>query len=321
MPKLQLHLSVIGHAQSIGRHRRPQGIAAHALELLALASRYEKTRMQIEAVRPRVTASRRGRLDRLERVPQTTKARASMRSERHGSLHGRGGQPRQHRRFVGPRVRHGALVIAFPEAPSIEQARDSRLHGGQHLCHIQRREARPGMKAHHTGVGFREHAVEHQRVDMHVEIERPAESLNHGHRATTTVRDASIARASAQKAEHAADEHGDDGATQVVVPRHLVPQAVRQTDNPLPDRHVGEHVVEQVGGALGHPAVPQLGQSARPLHENGTSRSRPQSPQRNRANPPASEPHRRKFWNSSSTNRGRPSPSRRHAACTRKVSK
>jgi len=48
-------------------------------------------------------------------------------------------------------------------------------------------------------------------------------------------------------------------------------------------------------------------------HEKGTSRSRPQSPQRNRANPPASQPHCRKFRNSCSTNRGRPSPSRKHA--------
>ncbi len=34
---------------------------------------------------------------------------------------------------------------------------------------------------------------------------------------------------------------------------------------------------------------PQLGQSARPLHENGTSRSRPQSPHRQAANPPAKQ--------------------------------
>ena len=51
--------------------------------------------MQIQAVHPRVTATRRRRLDRLGRVPQTTKARAAMRSERHGPLHGRPGQTRQ----------------------------------------------------------------------------------------------------------------------------------------------------------------------------------------------------------------------------------
>ncbi len=37
--------------------------------------------------------------------------------------------------------------------------------------------------------------------------------------------------------------------------------------------------------------------------------------------PPASHPQRRNARNSSSTNRGRPSPSRRCAACTRRVSK
>jgi hypothetical protein len=55
-------------------------------------------------------------------------------------------------------------------------------------------------------------------------------------------------------------------------------------------------------------------QKPRPLHENGTSRSRPHAPHRNRANPPASHPHRRKSRNSCSTKPGRPSPSRRSAA-------
>jgi hypothetical protein len=53
---------------------------------------------------------------------------------------------------------------------------------------------------------------------------------------------------------------------------------------------------------------PQLGQTARPLHENATSRSRPQSPQRIRAKPPARTPHWRKSRNARSTNGGTPSP-------------
>jgi hypothetical protein len=152
-------------------------------------------------------------------------------------------------------VRDAALVVALSETPPSEQARDPRLHGGQHLRHVQRREARPRMKAHHTGAVLREHAVEHQRVDVQVEVERPAESLDHGDSATATVRDAAVARAGAQEAEHGTDEHGDDPATQVVIPRPLVPQAVRQAQDPLPHGHVGEHVVEQVGGSLRHPAA------------------------------------------------------------------
>lgn len=65
---------------------------------------------------------------------------------------------------------------------------------------------------------------------------------------------------------------------------------------------------------------PQLGDSAGPLQENGTSRSRPQPSQRNGANPPASQPHRSKLMNASSTNRGSPAPLRIVAASARNVS-
>ena len=51
---------------------------------------------------------------------------------------------------------------------------------------------------------------------------------------------------------------------------------------------------------------PQLEQKPRPLHEKATSRSRPQAAHRNRANPPASDPQRRKSRNSASTKRGKP---------------
>jgi len=66
---------------------------------------------------------------------------------------------------------------------------------------------------------------------------------------------------------------------------------------------------------------PQLGQNPRPLHENGTSRFRPQSSHRTRANPRASTPHPRNSRNSCSTNRGRPRPSRARAAAARKASR
>ena len=128
------------------------------------------------------------------------------------------------------------------------------------------------MKAHHTGAIRREHAVQYECVDMEIEIEGSPEPLNHRHRAATPVRFAAVARASAQQAEHGADEHGDDRATQVVVPRQLVTKPVRQTEHPLhpsaaaapgtpalPHRNVGEHVIEQVGGSLGHPAAAATG--------------------------------------------------------------
>jgi len=100
-----------------------------------------------------------------------------------------------------------------------------------------------------------EHAVQHERVHMKIQIEAPPKSLDHGHRTAATVRDAAVTRTGAQEAEHRADEQGDDPAAYVVIPRQLVPHAVGQTQDPLPHRHVGEHVIEQVGSSLSHSAT------------------------------------------------------------------
>ena len=100
------------------------------------------------------------------------------------------------------------------------------------------------MKVQSAGRIPGEHAVQHERVHVKIQIEAPPESLDHGHRAAATIGDAAITAASAQKAEHRADEHGDDPAAHVVIPRQLVPHAVWQTQDPLPHRHVGEHVIE-----------------------------------------------------------------------------
>ena len=96
----------------------------------------------------------------------------------------------------------------------------------------------------------REHAVQHGGMDMDVEIEGAAKPLDHGHRAPTTVPDAAVERASAQEAEHGADEHGDDTATQLVVPRQLVTKPVRQAQHPLPHGHIGEFRARFAGGEL-----------------------------------------------------------------------
>ena len=60
-------------------------------------------------------------------------------------------------------------------------------------------------------------------------------------------------RARTQGAEHRTDKHRDDRATAFVVPRQLVSQPVGQTQHPLTHGHVGPHLIDQVGGALGHP--------------------------------------------------------------------
>jgi hypothetical protein len=100
-------------------------------------------------------------------------------------------------------------------------------------------------------------------MDVDTQIESPAKPLDHGHRAPTTIRDAVVVRVSAQETRYGANERRDDAAAQVVIHASLVAQAVRQTQHPLPHRHVGEHVIAQVGGALSHPGVPDARTCAR----------------------------------------------------------
>jgi hypothetical protein len=75
-------------------------------------------------------------------------------------------------------------------------------------------------------------------VDVDVQIERSAESLDDCDGASARLLEAEGARAVPQQAEHGAQEHGGHTPAQVVVPREPVPQPVRQTQHPLPNRHV-----------------------------------------------------------------------------------
>ena len=133
--------------------------------------------MQIEAVRPRVTVTERRRLTRLGRVTQTPHPSAPLRPQRHGPLHRRRGQPGQYRRLVLPHVWSADIAVTIPKSPPFEQARDPRLHRGQHLRHVQRGETTRGAKRQGTGTVPREDAVQHECVDVYVEIERPPEPL------------------------------------------------------------------------------------------------------------------------------------------------
>jgi hypothetical protein len=83
---------------------------------------------------------------------------------------------------------------------------------------------------------------------------------------------------------------------------------------------VRDDVIHQMRGTLGHSSTTAARTQRTALARViATSRSRPQSPQRNRANPPARSPHRRKSRNARSTHCGTPSPARNRAASARNV--
>ncbi|MCA1651716.1 MAG: hypothetical protein LC753_16075 [Acidobacteria bacterium] len=78
------------------------------------------------------------------------------------------------------------------------------------------------MKPHSPTV-VREHTVQHERVQMDVEIQRPTEAPHDDHGPAATVGDAVTARAAPEEAEHRAYGDAADRAAQVVIPRQQVP--------------------------------------------------------------------------------------------------
>ena len=107
------------------------------------------------------------------------------------------------------------------------------------------------MKSDRAGWVARKHAIEHQRVDVDVEIQGAAKPLDDGHRSPTRLLDTGRAGVVPQAAEHGPEEHGGDAPGQVVIPCEPIPHPVRQTQHPWPDGDVRDDVIND--GCLAFP--------------------------------------------------------------------
>jgi len=103
-----------------------------------------------------------------------------------------------------------------------------------------------------AGRAPREHPVQHQRVDVDVEIHRPTEALDDGDTAAAWIGETLGACPGTQVPLDRPVQQPGDPPAQVVVPGQQVPDPVRHTQGPLADRHVGEDVVDEVRSTFGH---------------------------------------------------------------------
>ena len=122
---------------------------------------------------------------------------------------------------------------------------------------VGRRRGR--VEAQRAVGGFREHAVEEQRVAVHVELEARAKALDHRHRAGVAVGPPGAPRPPAIPAEHGPHEHPDDGPTERVVEGEPVAQPVRDGEDPLPDRDPGQDRLDEIRRLLRHPPAAATG--------------------------------------------------------------
>jgi site-specific recombinase XerC len=172
--------------------------------------------------------------------------------ERESAVHLRGKGRKE--RVVHPAVRSPTALPLAAEPATREEPRHAARDQGHHARHVLARQAADGMKPNGAFL-HGDHAVQHERVEVDVEIERATEPLDDDHGAAPPVDDALAAGALAQEPEDR--PHGDagHGPTQCVVPGQQVPQPMRQTEDPLPDGHVGEDPIDEMRRPLRHPAA------------------------------------------------------------------
>jgi len=113
-------------------------------------------------------------------------------------------------------------------------------------------------------------AVEHERVEVNVAVQRAAEALDEGDGAALRARNlALLARAATQRREDAAHEDAEHGLHQRCVVGEPVAQREGQREHPLAHGHLGQHAIDEVRGGVGHTAAAAGGAEAAALAREG----------------------------------------------------
>ena len=220
----QPDLPVGAQVQPVLGERRPQCVPAESLQPIALAGSRHQTRVEIKTTDVRVAGPQHHRCHVLRRVAATAHARPRPRTERHAPFHGCRRHGREDRRLLRLQIRRPAALGTPRETAALEQLLDAARDEGHDGRHVLAREPPHGMKVDPASVRS-EHAIQHERVEVDVEIEGAAEALNDRHGAALAVGDAVTSCATPQEPEHCAQRNPGHGPTQLVIPGEQVSAA------------------------------------------------------------------------------------------------
>jgi hypothetical protein len=196
MPQCQQHLTLGRQLDPVLGDRRTQRVAADTLQVVPRTRGHPHGRIEIDATDRGMTGTSHHRQRRL--VGQGAAAldrRAAPRPQRHPSLHRRRRQPRHHGLVVRPRIGDGRLGLLSRHAPPHEHPMDALREDGHQGIHVSGVRWWRRVKHEPAALVLGKHAVEHERVRVHVHIECRPEALNDGHGAATAVPNPCSARA------------------------------------------------------------------------------------------------------------------------------
>ena len=246
------HVSIGPKGQTVFGDRRPQQIPAEPLELPAVLGTDGGVGMKVEAAKPRLsTTLRRRRLDRY-RIAEAKDACPGAGSHGDALTDGRRIERVQRRRL---RFIEVVADVVAQQAPSHEQTQDSRSNDTEQGVDFLVRGRFGGCEGKRAVRLSHEDPVDRQRVEVHVQIQRPTKALDDGDRtsaAVTMTRCPGPLPVEALQCTHVDREHR---AAEAVIPSKPIAELEGKTQHPLTNRRARENVVDEMRRTLGHPAA------------------------------------------------------------------
>ncbi len=181
------------------------------------------------------------------------------------SLDGGGIEIGEQRLFRGERIGLGWVCLGA-EPLLLEPARDAPGHPAGHArdLGVVRRPQRVEAHAPFGAAGV--DAIEDERVEVEVQIQRVAEALHEGDGAALAAREPPLlSRSAPERGEDRAHEDGEDQARKARVVGEAVAERKGQREHPLAHGHLGQHAVDEMGGRVGHAPAATGGAEAAPL--------------------------------------------------------
>jgi hypothetical protein len=122
------------------------------------------------------------------------------------SLHRCRRETRQHRFLLAPPITGAAVRALVHHTPPHQQPLDAPVDRLDQAVHLLIRRRRGSEKAQPAPAVLHIDTVEHERMDVDVQIQRRAETLDDGHGPTATSIGPRLPRPAPQRAQHRAHE-------------------------------------------------------------------------------------------------------------------
>jgi len=208
--------------------------------------------VKVETTKPGLSPTFRGSDFHRWRVSEAENRRTCALSHGDSLTDGRGVECMQWRRL---RFIEGIAGLVAKQASSHEQAQDSRSNDTEQGVDFLVGGRFGGCEGKRAVRLSHEDPVDRQRVEVHVQVQRAAKALDDGDRTGTAASVTRYLGSLSVEALQCTRVDREHRAAEAVIPGKPIAKLERKAQHPLSNWGSREHVVDEMGCALGHPAA------------------------------------------------------------------